>query len=145
MAVFDFPYHTVETEYPDSGTQVQMGKSYTFTAPPSAPDQRKFTLNFEAMAYFLTGGTIDAFKEPEINLARLENFYNLHKMHATFSYVHPVYGIVPCRFAKPLKIPKGTKGGNGVVENIELQFVEVPGMSDSGVSDLTLVQYEDFP
>lgn len=145
MAVFDFPYHTVETEYPDSGTQVQMGKSYTFTAPPSAPDQRKFTLNFEALVYFVRNGVIDATYEPQINMQALDDFYNLHKMNAVFTYPHPVYGDLPCSFAKPLKIPKGTKGGNGVVENIEIQLIEKPGMSDSGVSDLTLVQYEDFP
>jgi hypothetical protein len=145
MAVFNFPYHTFETKYPASGTQIQMGRSYTYTAPPEAPDQRKFRLKFRAMKYFVANGTVDPTTEPEINLAALENFYQLHKMHATFTYIHPVYGQLACRFNKPLSIPSGTIGGDGVVENIEVELVEVPGISDSGISDMILIEYVDFP
>lgn len=144
MARFNFPFHTFETKYPASGTQIQMGKSYTYTAPPEAPDQRKFTLKFRALRYFVRNGQIDPTVEAEINLAALDNFYQLHKMHATFTYPHPVYGDLACRFSKPLEIPSGTAGGNGVVENIEVELVEVPGISDSGISDMTLIEYVDF-
>lgn len=137
--------HTVSTEYPNSGTQIQLGKSYAFTAPPEAPDQRKFTLKFAAMKYFMANGVIDSTIEPKINLAALEIFYSLHKMHATFTYPHPVYGDLACRFSKPLKIPEGVKGGGGVHENIEIEMIEVPGISDSGVAEMTLIQYVDFP
>lgn len=144
MATFDFPYHTYSTENPESSFRVKLGGSYQFSAPPSAPDQRVFILKFPAMKYFVTNKVLDKVIQPEINLARLENFYDLHKLHATFTYPHPVYGNVPCRFNKPLKIPEGTPGGNGVVEGISIELIEMPGMSDSGVTDLVQIEYVDF-
>lgn len=145
MARFNFPYHRVSTKYPNSGTQIQLGRSYVYTAPPEAPDQRRFVLKFRALKYFLVNGVVDQVTNAEINLGALELFYNLHKMHATFTYPHPVYGDLACRFARPLEIPDGTEGGSGVVENIEVELIEVPGMSDSGVAELTLIEYVDFP
>lgn len=145
MAIFDFPYHTFGTENPESSFRVAFGNSYTFSAPPSAPDQRIFTLKFPAMKYFITNGQLDKTREPALNLARLEEFYAAHKMHLTFTYPHPVYGDLPCSFNKPLKIPHGTRAGNGVVENIEIELVEKPGVANSGVTDLIQIEYQDFP
>lgn len=53
METFNFPYHTFKTEYPESGTRVQLGSSYIFTSPPSGPDLRRFTLGFETMLYWM--------------------------------------------------------------------------------------------
>lgn len=145
MATFNFPYHSVETEYPNSGTQIKLGNSYAYTAPPEAPDQRLFKLSFPLLKYFEVNGAIDSSVEPQINLAALELFYNLHKMSATFTYPHPVYGELACKFNKPLKIPKGIPGGGGAVPNIDVELIEVPGMADSGLSEMTLIEYEDFP
>lgn len=52
METFSFPYHTQETEYPESGTRVQLGGGYIFTAPPSGPDLRRFRLKFPTMFYY---------------------------------------------------------------------------------------------
>lgn len=54
MKQFNFPYHTQSTEYPESGTRVQLGNSYVFTAPPSGPDMRRFRLSFPTMKYFIS-------------------------------------------------------------------------------------------
>lgn len=145
MSSFDFPYHTYTTEYPDSSFRAKLGGGYQYSAPPSAPDQRTFKLKFRALKYFVTNGVIDALVNPEINLARLEQFYNLYKMNLTFIYPHPVLGDIPVRFNKPLSIPEGTPGGDGLVENIELEFLEQPGLQSSGVDDLTQIVYVDFP
>lgn len=144
MAIFNFPYHTYSTENPESSFRVKLGGSYQFSAPPSAPDQRIFKLKFPAMKYFVRDGALDRNAQPQINLALLEDFYDLHKLHATFTYNHPVYGSVACRFNKPLKVPEGTRGGNGVVENIEIELIEMPGLSDSGITDLVQIEYVDF-
>lgn len=146
MAVFDFPYHTFSTERPsDNSFRLKLGGSYQFSAPPSAPDQRIFKLKFAALKYFLINGNIDRASIPEINLGRLEEFYDLHKLHATFTYPHPVYGEVSVSFNKPLIIPEGTKGGNGIVENIEVEFIERPGMGPSSGPDLIQIEYGDLP
>lgn len=54
MKQFNFPYHTQSTEYPESGTRVQLGNSYVFTAPPSGPDMRRFRLSFPTMLYIVS-------------------------------------------------------------------------------------------
>jgi hypothetical protein len=144
MAVFDFPYHTFSTERPESSFRLKLGGSYQFSAPPSAPDQRIFKLKFRALKYFLTNGSIDSEVEPEINLARLEKFYDLHKLHATFTYPHPVYGDVIVSFNKPLNTPEGTIGGNGLVENIDIELIEKPGMAESAGPDLVQIEYGDL-
>jgi hypothetical protein len=97
------------------------------------------------MQYFVVNGSIDRSVHPEYNLALLDDFYGLHKLHATFTYNHPVYGPLSCRFNKPLKIPEGKEGGNGVVENIEIELVEMPGIGSSGETDLIQIEYEDMP
>lgn len=127
LQTFDFPYHRVMTKYPPSSLRVQFGRSYTFKSKPNAPDQRLFTLQFEGMKYYLDGlGVIDVTTSPYTNLAKLEAFYNIHKMSDEFLYPHPVYGDLVVVFSKPLEIPKGIKGGSGVVEDFELEFEEQP-------------------
>ena len=145
MAKFNFPYHTFSTEYPESSFRAQLGGGYQFSAPPSAPDQRIIKLKFPAMRYYMKGMSIDRDREPLLNLALMVDFYELHRMHATFEYDHPVYGTMMVSFNKPLKVPEGTKGGDGIVEGIEIEFIERPGMTNSGLTDMIQVTYEDFP
>lgn len=127
MAQFNFPYHTVETENPDSSVNVQFGNSYVFTTPPNAPDQRIFTLHFKAMKYFLNGaGQLDENVYPDINMFRLTKFYQEHKTWKAFEYIHPVHGPLSVRFHRPLAEPEGVQGGNGVVKEFEVTLIEIP-------------------
>ncbi len=155
MAVFSFPNHRVSTEYPDSSLRMQMGNSYQFSAPPPAPDQRKFILKFAVMKWFVTpSGGLDLNTHPDINLALLDQFYNQVKLWGTFTYSHPVYGDLSCRFNKPLVIPEGVEQGNGTVMNIQVELIEVPGVAPSDIQPLPdssldagvpEIQYVDFP
>lgn len=115
MEIFDFPYHAYSTKYPDSGFKMKLGKSYTFSSGATAPDQREITLHFEdqSMRKFRDGAasTPDLTKEPAINFNRLEKFYNDHKLHKSFQYDHPDYGMITVKFAKPLETPRTTRGG----------------------------------
>lgn len=52
METFDFPYHRVAVEYPDSDFRLELGNSYVYTAQSPAPDQREFILYFETMRYY---------------------------------------------------------------------------------------------
>lgn len=126
METFDFPFHLFSTDNPESGTRVQFGSSYVFSAPPSSPDQRTITLNFATMKFFLTGGVLDDTVEPEINMLRLIKFYQRHKQWKSFLYNHPVHGTLVCKFSTPLKEPKGIPGGTGAVEAFEVQLIEIP-------------------
>lgn len=124
---FDFPYHTVETENPESGFRGQFGNSYVFTAAPSAPDQRLFNLNYPAMKFFTDqNGVVTDLVQPQINMFAMIKFYQNYKMHKTFTYNHPVYGPTLVKFFKPLKEPEVLPGGFGITKAFTVQLVEVP-------------------
>ena len=125
--VFNFPYHTQETEYPESSVVVEFGNNWDFVSKPTAPDLRTFTLYFPTMIYVLDdAGQIDLTVQPEINFAVLEDFYARHRLYKTFTYPHPVYGDLPARFKKPLKVPKGHKDGQGALQSFQVQLIERP-------------------
>lgn len=132
MERFYFPYHTFSAKYPESSVRVQFGNNWTFTAKPDAPDVRQITLKFQAMKYYpptIDGNgvaTQDITTNPEINLAALEKFYQDHRLHKKFIYPHPVYGDMVVKFQRPLEIPEGVQGGDGVVEGIEVELMEQP-------------------
>lgn len=129
---FIWMYHRVSTVYPDASIKVQFGNSYSFTAPPSAPDQRRFILKYAALKYFTDEcDCIDLLTNPIINLGALEAFYNQVKTYSTFIYKHAIYGELPVRFNRPLTIPEGEVGGQGVHFNIEVELIEVPGIPPS--------------
>ena len=123
---FNYPYHTVSTENPESGTRVQFGNSYVFTAPPTDPDQRKFILNFPVMKFFTDeAGELDASLSPTFNMKNLIDFYQEHKLYKSFHYMHPVYGQLEVKFGKPLNEPEVIVGGCGAVKAFTIEFIEV--------------------
>lgn len=127
MAVFPCTYFTYATRYPETGTRIQFGNSYTFAAGPTSPDQRVFTLSLAGMQYFVDDlGAIDLSQEPGRNMAVLEAFYNTHKLHLTFDFNHPVLGLVQCKFNRPLDVPEGVPGGGGVVNDVSVELIEIP-------------------
>lgn len=127
LEVFNFPYHTVEGENPESGFRASMGGSYTFTTPPTDPDQRIFTLHFPAMKYYTDGdGAADASVNPTFNMLTLLQFYYDHKLYKSFQYTHPVHGVMEVKFNKPCPEPEGIPGANGVVKEFSINIVEIP-------------------
>lgn len=127
MAIFPAEYFTWTTKYPDSGLRIAFARSYAYTAGPTAPDQRIFVLRLQGMQYFLYPlGSIDRVSEAGRNLAKLEDFYQAHKLHVAFDLNHPVYGTVSCKFNRPLELPEGVQGGNGLVDIVEVELLEQP-------------------
>ena len=128
LPVFDFPYHVVETRYPQNGTTVQFGKSYTFTAKPDGPPQRNFALEFPTLVWETDDftGLVDPTTRPQTNAYALDTFYNLVQLWQPFHYMHPVYGQLVVRFARALVLPKQIVGGSGAIAPVTLEFIEVP-------------------
>lgn len=121
MAVFPAVYFTYATRYPQSGTRISLSNSYDFTAGPTAPDQRTFILKLSGMQYF---GNLTS--QVNRNMEVLEAFYNTHKLHVTFDLPHPIYGTVKVKFNRPLEIPEGIQGGNGVLDPFTVELIEQP-------------------
>lgn len=126
METFDWPYFVIRTQYPESTIRFQFGRSYTFAVPPTSPDQRIFHLKFPTLVYFESAGVLDIATQPDLNLGRLEDFYNRHKMFQSFNFIHPAHGALVCKFNKPLEVPEGLPGGGGSVDEITLELIEIP-------------------
>lgn len=127
MLTFTWMGHTSATEYPDSGFKMKFGNSYEYAEGPTAPDQRRFTLSFPLLKYFVNAaGVVDATIQPTLNMKALEDFYILHKLWKTFIYPHPVYGNVNVRFQAPLKVPGGIPGGDGALGAFSIELIEQP-------------------
>ena len=127
METFPAKYFRYSTRYPESGVRMQLGRSYMHTAPPSAPDQRTFVLTLTGMQYFCDGsGGVTTAPEPERNMAVLEEFYNNHKLAFSFLFDHPVHGQLVCKFGRPLEVPEGISGGDGVLEDLKVELLEIP-------------------
>ena len=127
MQTFTFPNHQWATDYPETGVRVQLGGNYTFSAGPDAPPARSFKLYFTGFKYYVADGVVDKVTNAAVNnMGALEDFYAAHFLHESFVYPHPVYGDIVCKFNKVLRIPKGIKGGDGMVEDFELELIEQP-------------------
>lgn len=124
---FDFPFHTVETQNPESSFRVQFGNSYVFTTEPDAPDQRIFQLSFQGLFYYTDEqGVVSIGPKPQLSMKALIDFYKAHKLWDAFQYNHPVHGLVVVRFNKPLTEPKAREGGTGFSEPFQIELIEVP-------------------
>jgi hypothetical protein len=126
-ATFDFPLHMVEDKNTDPGNRVQLGNSYMFATPPTAPTPRVFVLSFETMWRGLKAdGTMDTTTLAQTNAGALWAFYQTYQLHKTFQYQHPWFGAVNVRFNKPLELPKGRKGADGWTEAFSIELIEQP-------------------
>lgn len=127
METFDFPYHQLEHEYPESSTAVQFGRGYRFVTRPIAPDQVIYKLRFPALWWYKDAyGNIDPYKNPQLNIECLRQFYHRHRLYEKFYYIHPVDGRQVVRFLEPLRIPVAVPDGNGLVRNLELKLILEP-------------------
>ena len=126
METFNFPLHTLSVKYPDSSVKVQFGKGYEFASAPRGPDQVEYTLEFDAMFFFESSpGVLDKVTRPTVNMAVLEDFYQLVKLYTKFIYPHPTLGNLTVRFGEPLAY-KVAKNGKGRVEPFSIKLVLQP-------------------
>lgn len=111
MADFDYPYHTISDEYPESSSVIRFGNGYSFASKPKGPDQMLFHLNMIGFAWWVYSGAteIDRTVLPQINAAHLQDFYEARRMYTPFSYQHPTRGVVTVRFARPLPAFKSVR------------------------------------
>lgn len=134
MQTFDFPMHVLEVEYPESSAKVKFGRGYEFASRPRGPDQLIYTLHFKGMWFFVDSAgypalgaptILDLHKNPQINMARLEKFYQEHRLFEPFWYPHPSLGNVVVRFNEPLKY-KVEENGHGKVEAFSIKLITQP-------------------
>jgi hypothetical protein len=126
METFDFPYFTWTVRYPESSTKVKFGRGYEFASKPKGPDQVTYILHFKTMEFFLNvAGNVSTTIQPKINMAKLEAFYNAHKMYEKFLINIPGKGNLTVRFVKPLEY-KIAENGQGTVDAFTLEVLTQP-------------------
>lgn len=126
-SVFPLSWFNIETSLSELNTTGNAGRSYTKVGKVSAPTVRQFKVSFPTLAYVLDAdGNVSLDLSPEVNFARLERFYQTHRLHEAFLFRHPVYGEVRARFAEPLTIPRGLPSGGGYLSGVEVKLLEVP-------------------
>lgn len=119
METFDYPFHTIGDEYPESSTVVRFGRGYSFASQPKGPDQILFHLNLTGFCWwteFVTGN-IDRTIFPQLNAGHIQDFYESHRLYEPFAYQHPTRGLSTVRFAKPLPSFKSIK--DAVIERLD--------------------------
>lgn len=120
----------VETEYKVNRANLSFDGSYQYATPREDAkrlrDLRVFTVTIPVMRYYFgSQGQLLIDYERATNFAWLEWMYNIHKTVKPFLFDHPVYGSLMVRFAEPLKVPKGTKGGQAALEGVSITLIEV--------------------
>ncbi len=103
MDTFDFPYHTIGDEYPESSTLVRFGRGYQFASKPNGPDQIIFHLVLSPLFWWLDAdNNVDWTANPRGNAGTLQKFYETQRLYNKFYYPHPTRGTVVVRFHKPI-------------------------------------------
>ncbi len=126
LDTFNFPYHTLSVDYPDSSAKIKFGRGYEFATKPEGPDQLTLTLNYDAMFFYESSpGVVDRARNTSINMQLMEDFYIDKRLYTKFYYPHPLWGNTIVRFQDPLKY-KIVKGGLGSVESFTLKMVTQP-------------------
>lgn len=119
-ADFDYPYHTVSDEYPESSSVIRFGNGYSFASKPKGPDQLLFHLQMLGFAWWTRQGSTDIDRTvlAQVNAAHLQDFYEARRMYTPFTYQHPTRGLVTVRFAKPVPPFKSIK--DAVIERSDI-------------------------
>lgn len=126
MDTFDFPYHVLSVEYPQSSVKLNFGQGYEFASKPKGPDQLDLILDFQLMMFYEDiPGEIDLTTNPRINMGLLEKFYQEKRLFQKFIYPHQFWGDVVVRFKDPLKY-KVKLGGMGSVEPFSVRLTTQP-------------------
>lgn len=106
------------------GAQVSMN-GWHFAAKPSIPFQKVFVVKLHKLRWHLNAdGTFDAATDPQFNARRLEQFYEDNGVWDNFTFPHPHFGDIQCRFLEPVEVPPGEKNSGGLIDEFEIILVE---------------------
>ena len=124
---FNFPFHSIEEAFPETGYSVKFGQSYEFRTGSSAPDQVVYTLNMSGLRYYQNPDkSFNRTVNPTTNILFFKDFYKAHKLHVPFYYNHEAEGQLRVRFKDPIKIPTAFTNSNGVIPTFSITLELMP-------------------
>lgn len=107
---------------PDDGMPINFN-GWEFSARPSVPYRRKFTVTLTGMRWYLGSGTLDLTTNPKRNAGRLLKFYRENGMWDVFSYNHEYLGNILCKFAAPVNVPKAEPDSDGKIGAFDITLI----------------------
>lgn len=126
MQTFSFLKHVPEIVYPESSARVKFGRGYQFASRPRGPDQINYVLHFTAMFFWESApGVFDTSINPTINMAKLIEFYEEHRLYEPFIYPLAGFGDKTVRFDEPLKF-KMKENGRGQTDPFQIKLILQP-------------------
>lgn len=124
--LFDFcPGRMVPTvKAPPSQAKGVSFNGWYFSARPTVPYQKSFTVKLQGMYWYLQpNGIFNISVDPQFNARRLELFYEQNGTWDNFDFPHPHLGMIRCRFKEPVEIPAAIPNSDGLIEAFEIQLV----------------------
>lgn len=97
---------------------------WDFTAKPRVPYRPLFKVTLEGLYWYINGSGFDLAKNPTINAGRLRNFYKDHQTWDKFTFNHEYLGVITCRFASPVNLPKALPNSGGLLPPVEVTLVQ---------------------
>lgn len=125
MNTFDFYHLAPVIKFPDDQIRVKFGRNFTFTTDPLNPPERVFVLMMTGLRWSTNASGI-AVNGPEAKICakRFYDFYLSKRMHLSFDYDLPGFGVLKVRFNKPVELPSAIPGGTGVLPDFEVELIE---------------------
>lgn len=125
MATFDFYHLAPVIKFPDDQARVKFGRRFTFVTDPIDAPERTFTLMMTGITW-TTDALGQAVVGPDLKLCAktLYDFYVTHRMHRSFDYDLPGFGVIKARFNRPVEFPSAIPGGFGVLPEFEIELIE---------------------
>jgi hypothetical protein len=108
---------------PAAGNAMSMN-GWNFSSKPNVPYQKSFIVKVQGMQWYLLGnGLFDEVTNPAYNARLLEKFYETHGTWDNFTFPHPHFGNLSCRFKDPLEIPDAIPSSGGLIEAFEVKLI----------------------
>lgn len=123
--LFDFcPNTRVAEELPPEAMRATTMNGWDFTSRPSIPYRPSFKVTLEGLVWYLNGNQLDVTRNPANNAGRLRNFYVEHLTWKTFDFNHEYLGLIVCRFASPVALPKALPDSGGLLPPVEVTIIQ---------------------
>jgi len=126
MFQFSFcPGMQVPVTLPPEPIRTTSLNGWDFSAKPSVPYRRKFKVKMYGLTWYLQpNGLYDITTNQNFNAHRLELFYRDHQTFQPFVWTHSHIGNLVVSFDVPLQVPEAEPNSGGLIEMLEVQFIE---------------------
>lgn len=122
--LFDFcPNSRVAEELPPEEARATTMNGWDFTSRPAVPYRPSFKVTLEGLYWYLGETGLDLIKNPTINAGLLRDFYIEHLTWKVFEFQHEYLGLLECRFASAVTLPKALPNSGGLLPPVEVTLI----------------------